>query len=77
MDRRLRTSVSVEQPAQRAATSELLRRIGRTPLVPLPRLEREFAGVRLFAKAEWHNPGGSVKDRAAASIIAEAEADGR
>lgn len=50
--------------------------IGNTPLVSLPRLERECVGVRLFAKAEWFNPGGSVKDRAAASIIADAEARG-
>ncbi len=51
--------------------------IGRTPLLWLSRLEREFPGVRFFAKAEWFNPGGSVKDRAAASIIADAEASGR
>ncbi|MBI3082922.1 MAG: cysteine synthase family protein [Candidatus Omnitrophica bacterium] len=73
----MRTNVEVARPVRRPRAGELLGRIGRTPLVPLSRLEREFAGVRLFAKAEWHNPGGSVKDRAAASIIAEAEADGR
>ena len=50
--------------------------IGHTPLLVLSRIEREFPGVRLFAKAEWFNPGGSVKDRAAASIIADAEARG-
>ena len=51
--------------------------IGHTPLLPLTHFERDFPGVRLFAKAEWFNPGGSVKDRAAASIIADAEAAGR
>lgn len=51
--------------------------IGNTPLLPLSRIEKDFPGVRLFAKAEWFNPGGSVKDRAAASIIAAAEAGGR
>ena len=60
--------------ASPAAVSEL---IGRTPLLPLARIERDVPGVRLFAKAEWFNPGGSVKDRAAASIIAAAEASGR
>jgi len=50
--------------------------IGRTPLVRLHRLERETPGVELYAKAEWQNPGGSVKDRAAARMILEGEASG-
>lgn len=50
--------------------------IGRTPLLSLAHLARETPGVALLAKAEWLNPGGSVKDRAAASIIHEAEAGG-
>ena len=51
--------------------------IGRTPLVRLRRFEREApAGVELYAKAEWQNPGGSVKDRAAARMILEGEAAG-
>jgi cysteine synthase B len=51
--------------------------IGRTPLVRLGRFERECPGVELYAKAEWQNPGGSVKDRAAARMIADGEATGR
>ena len=40
--------------------------------------ERELPGqVELYAKAEWQNPGGSVKDRAAARMILEGEASGR
>src|SRR5438876_10151401 len=50
--------------------------IGRTPLVRLRRFERETPGVELYAKAEWQNPGGSVKDRAAARMILEGEASG-
>ena len=50
--------------------------IGNTPLVPLTHLERDIQNTRLVAKLEWLNPGGSVKDRAAASIIADAEARG-
>lgn len=50
--------------------------IGRTPLIRLRKLERECPGVELYAKAEWQNPGGSVKDRAAARMIAEGEASG-
>ncbi len=59
------------------ATRHLLELIGTTPLLSLDTVSRPFPGVRLFAKAEWFNPGGSVKDRAAASIIADAEASGR
>jgi cysteine synthase B len=51
--------------------------IGRTPLVRLSRFERECPGVELYAKAEWQNPGGSVKDRAALRMIADGEASGR
>ena len=50
--------------------------IGRTPLVRLPRFERETPGVELWAKAEWQNPGGSVKDRAAARMILDGEESG-
>ena len=51
--------------------------IGRTPLVRLHQFERDTPGVELYAKAEWQNPGGSVKDRAAARMILEGEASGR
>ena len=46
--------------------------IGRTPLFRLSRIERDLPGVELYAKAEWLNPGGSVKDRPAARMICEA-----
>ena len=55
----------------------LLRTIGNTPLIPLLRIGREFPGVRIFAKAEWFNPGGSVKDRAAYRMIRVAELSGQ
>jgi len=50
--------------------------IGRTPLVRLRKFERECPGVELYAKIEGQNPGGSVKDRAAARMIADGEASG-
>jgi cysteine synthase B len=50
--------------------------VGRTPLMRLTHLERETPGVELYAKAEWQNPGGSVKDRAAARMILEGEVSG-
>jgi S-sulfo-L-cysteine synthase (O-acetyl-L-serine-dependent) len=56
--------------------SSVLDLIGRTPLIRLHRIERQTPGVELWAKAEWQNPGGSVKDRAAARMILEGEASG-
>ncbi len=50
----------------------LLERIGNTPLVRLERLTTELPGVQILGKAEWTNPGGSVKDRAAAAIVLDA-----
>src|SRR5690242_9878468 len=61
----------------RGPGSSVLDTIGRTPLVRLHQFERDTPGVELYAKAEWQNPGGSVKDRAAARMILEGEAAGR
>src|SRR3954452_1041329 len=64
--------------SDRRASSSVLGMIGRTPLVRLHRFEREVpSGIELYAKAEWQNPGGSVKDRAAARMIIDGEATGR
>jgi cysteine synthase B len=51
--------------------------IGNTPLLRLERIAREFPNVQMLAKAEWYNPGGSVKDRAAFNIISEGRRGGR
>jgi cysteine synthase B len=62
----------------RRSSSSVLDMIGRTPLVRLHRFEQGLPeGVELYAKAEWQNPGGSVKDRAAARMILEGEGSGR
>src|SRR5499426_4145420 len=61
----------------RGPGSTVLDMIGRTPLVRLHRFEAETPNVELYAKAEWQNPGGSVKDRAAARMILDGEASGR
>src|ERR1035437_4372393 len=58
-------------------TDALLRTIGNTPLIPLLRIGQEFPDVRILAKAEWFNPGGSVKDRAAYRMIRAAELSGQ
>ena len=53
----------------------LLSLIGNTPLVPLRRF-CDVPGVELYAKLEWYNPGGSVKDRPAYNMLFEAERRG-
>src|SRR5271168_1100919 len=55
----------------------LVERIGNTPLVRLGAFTRDLPGVALLGKAEWYNPGGSVKDRAASRIVAEARRPGK
>jgi len=55
----------------------LASRVGNTPLLPLRRLSPSLPPrVKVFAKAEWFNPGGSVKDRPALNIIQSALANG-
>jgi cysteine synthase B len=55
---------------------DVLSLIGNTPLLRLKKIGREFPNVEFYAKAEWENPGGSVKDRPAMNIILEAERAG-
>jgi cysteine synthase B len=55
----------------------LLDRIGNTPLLRFDRLTAHLPGVTLLGKAEWHNPGGSVKDRAASNIVAQGRHKGQ
>jgi cysteine synthase B len=71
------TESSPFSPLARRPADSVVDLIGRTPLVRLHHFERETPGVELYAKAEWQNPGGSVKDRAAARMIADGEASGR
>ena len=55
----------------------LLERIGNTPLLRLASLTSGLPTVQLLGKAEWYNPGGSIKDRAAANIVTEARRSGK
>ena len=50
--------------------------IGSTPLVRLPKIEKDAPGAEIYGKAEFFNPGGSVKDRAALNMILEGEKSG-
>jgi S-sulfo-L-cysteine synthase (O-acetyl-L-serine-dependent) len=59
------------------APASMIDLIGGTPLVRLRTFGSDLPGIELYAKAEFQNPGGSVKDRAAASILREAKRTGR
>ena len=61
---------------QQEISTSVVDLIGHTPLLRLRKFERDCPGVELYAKAEWQNPGGSVKDRPAARMIAEGERKG-
>src|SRR5207237_1651200 len=69
-------STNATSVLNRAPDSSVLDMIGRTPLVRLHQFERQHPGVELYAKAEWQNPGGSVKDRAATRMILDGQASG-
>jgi S-sulfo-L-cysteine synthase (O-acetyl-L-serine-dependent) len=56
--------------------TSVLQHIGNTPLLRLARVTSDFPNVEFSAKAEWFNPGGSVKDRPALSIIQDGLASG-
>jgi cysteine synthase B len=63
-------------PGLPRAVASIVELIGNTPLIRLSTFEPGLRGVELYAKAEWRNPGGSVKDRAAARMILEGERTG-
>jgi S-sulfo-L-cysteine synthase (O-acetyl-L-serine-dependent) len=69
-------SASLRREVAEKTGESLLARIGKTPLLRMERIGREFAQVEICAKAEWFNPGGSVKDRAALSMIEAGLASG-
>ena len=54
----------------------VLGQIGNTPLIRLARVDEDLPGVEIYAKAEFFNPGGSVKDRAGLNMILEGERSG-
>jgi S-sulfo-L-cysteine synthase (O-acetyl-L-serine-dependent) len=69
--------VTLHKPTTRVAAATLEAQIGNTPLLAFRNVTAHLpADVNIYAKAEWANPGGSVKDRAAYYIIKQAEASG-
>jgi cysteine synthase B len=67
----------VVTPGLPRTSQSVLDLIGNTPLVRLSAFEAGLRNVELWAKAEWKNPGGSVKDRPAARMILDGERSGQ
>jgi len=66
-------SVQFQISAGQLAKPSIMDLVGNTPLIPLTRLSSSLPPqVRLYGKAEWFNPGGSIKDRPASNIIRDA-----
>lgn len=65
------------QPAARFRAGSILEQIGNTPLLRLAKMDADLPGIELYGKAEFFNPGGSVKDRPALNMILDGERTGR
>lgn len=63
--------------AARAQAVYLLSTVGNTPLLRLEKFAADLPGIEIYAKAEYFNPGGSVKDRPALNMILDGERSGR
>lgn len=68
-------SVASEQGSSRnpKAVNSILEQIGKTPLLRFVNITKELDRISIYGKAEWFNPGGSVKDRPALRMIEEGE----
>ncbi len=74
----LTAEVQLDDMQTTSLAQDIERQVGNTALLSFRRVTQHLPGeVRVFAKAEWQNPGGSVKDRAALSIIQQAERAGQ
>ncbi len=63
--------------AVRSLAEPLLATIGNTPLICLSKVSAAFPGIEILGKAEYFNPGGSVKDRAAYNMVLDGERSGK
>jgi len=68
---------SAPAPILRPSSTSLLAQIGNTPLLRLEKITADLPGIELYGKAEYFNPGGSVKDRAALNMILDGERTGK
>jgi cysteine synthase B len=71
-----KSPVLTTTPEKMVMGASVLERVGKTPLLRLEKVGQAYPNVGLYAKAEWFNPGGSVKDRAALSMVREGERSG-
>lgn len=69
--------VTRNTPGHNATRHHLVSLIGNTPLIELKNISKEVSPVKIYAKAEWFNPGGSIKDRAALNMILNGISDGK
>src|SRR5580698_6374153 len=70
-------ATTVAPPASRLTATDLLSLIGNTPLIRMERIASDLPGIEIYGKAEFFNPGGSVKDRAALNMILDGERTGK
>ena len=68
--------IHIAEPSAAVMANTVLSAIGRTPLLRLATIPRDLPGVEIYTKAEWLNPGGSVKDRPALNMVLEGERRG-
>ena len=73
----MESGTSAKAPRDTAGRNRIIDAVGHTPLIEIRRVAREVAPARIFAKAEWFNPGGSVKDRPALAMILDGERTGK
>jgi cysteine synthase B len=70
-------ATTIAPPVSRLTSTDLLSLIGNTPLIRMERIARDLPGIEIYGKAEFFNPGGSVKDRAARNMILDGERTGK
>lgn len=73
----MKVQYETREQKKRTVYRSVLDLIGNTPLLKISKLTRGVKNVAIYAKAEWYNPGGSVKDRAAKKMIEEGERSGQ
>ena len=69
-------AATLAPPFPRSGADSLLGQIGNTPLIRLGKIDADLPGIEIYAKAEFFNPGGSVKDRAALNMLLDGERRG-
>jgi len=75
--RQVKDQSIIQRDVRRTIPFSLLSSIGNTPLIQIRQMTKNLLGVQIFAKGEWLNPGGSVKDRAGVKIIEDGERSGQ